>query len=819
MNPRNPMAFPVPNVVVPEMQGAYAIKNPQLSPMAKMPVPAMPIPGAPVAPKVEASLPAPNSVTRTVTPPSPGGHIPIQPQPLPKPVAPPAPTSPMLLGLAASAPSAVAGSFAGQMQNQEFPNISDEQLLLTAEDDPRVAALQSQRLQEIAASRQKPNPLDYGGSMIEYQRAVEDHARRMGTDPRSAAAQIYDMASKKDANTPLSQPVVGPMDQVYGGLMPKLPPMETLSPEQQQARNAIDERVRLNSALASIPEGRGPRGTPMSNREIDALIMDNPIHPGDRPAAYPQPEFMPEQKTSLQRIRENNKKRYGDTSFVENEVINPVRDFYNKVWAGPFATHFPRANVLLNPGEIERQGKIADKLSRLEDKQNVVTPNYDPEDMASRAEMAKSSTSATPPATPSALPALTDAQRMEAQKGVPTTTDSAAIREAARIEEIRKQLAADGFNPLNQLPENQDARSKESYLGPNDIHVRERLGSPQEYRDAVYANQMGAMRGRQVGLPGSGATPYTPNPATLSGMEHGGPITEYAIPGKGTATFMGQRAGGGGFSVVSGASTEDLQKQLAAQRDLRNAYRQAEGRPTVEQEAQMAQIRRMASQFMPDTSGLDAQRAKYQQQLDEAGKIYGPGKGRLRDDRMKAAQIGLAQVEAQQQAANQMAQQGLGFAQQAMQTQAGKEAAQAKVQQEAAQWAAENGLEWRKLSNAEQQAIVDNLVKGSQLRQGDNKNAIDLHNALKPSDKSAVTARDLSNFMTEGLAGKPPTFHHQVWAQIHNIPPAPAPDQVMSPGAPFYTQDGQVMTKNAKGDVVPYPGGWVAAANYSRNAR
>lgn len=204
-------------------------------------------------------------------------------------------------------------------------------------------------------------------------------------------------------------------------------------------------------------------------------------------------------------------------------------------------------------------------------------------------------------------------------------------------------------------------------------------------------------------MTGRGAT----SPVTVGGSDIPLYETSYYGPnGQPIATITGQnqRAGGGTLSVLSGRTPEEqaainervksIDSQTAAMRDVRNANRQSQGMMTVEQEDQMNAARQQMSQLAPppDWGRLNEQQAALMQNLKDAQNIKGWGKGRQRDDAMKAAQLGLAQVEAQRQAAGQQYAHQLGLAQNFMQNQTAQGAAQARALQDQQQWMADYGL-------------------------------------------------------------------------------------------------------------------------------
>jgi hypothetical protein len=103
-----------------------------------------------------------------------------------------------------------------------------------------------------------------------------------------------------------------------------------------------------------------------------------------------------------------------------------------------------------------------------------------------------------------------------------------------------------------------DLTSGQSFYGPNDIQVRERNGT-----------------------------------------------TEYMVPGKGSATFQGQRKGGGSLSVVSGRTAEDQQaidQTVSGINRQIDAMRSLNGKPSQAEEARMQTIQAIVDQYYPENS-------------------------------------------------------------------------------------------------------------------------------------------------------------------------------------------------------------------------
>ena len=321
--------------------------------------------------------------------------------------------------------------------------------------------------------------------------------------------------------------------------------------------------------------------------------------------------------------------------------------------------------------------------------------------------------------------------------------------------------------------------------------VKERLASPKEYTQAIQARQAAAEGGQRVGFtPSLGSQPYQPNDATRVGMTEGGTVTEYAIPGKGTATFLGQRQGGGAFSI-GGRTTEEqaaidqqvasIESQTAAMRSLRNANRQAQGLPTVEQEQQVNAMRSLLSQFAPNTSGLDQQQAELMKQLDDAKGIRGKGERSRREDAIRAAQIGLAQIAAQRGDALNQANSQLGFAQNLYQSDAAQSAAAAKQQQDFLQWTQEHGLDVAKLDADQQKGLADYYLRSLGVQQKDQELAIA---ANKAGNSFLPDAKSIANLYVNPIKpGDAPTLNPQALQQLYNIGPAP---QTPSAGVPYF---------------------------------
>lgn len=198
--------------------------------------------------------------------------------------------------------------------------------------------------------------------------------------------------------------------------------------------------------------------------------------------------------------------------------------------------------------------------------------------------------------------------------------------------------------------------------------------------------------------------------------------TTYTVPGKGTATFTGaQPKGGGTLSVVSTPGVEGYERQFQAMRDLRNAQREYQGLPTVEQAQQYAAMQRMMPQ-PPDMSGFQEQQAALMQQLQDASNIRGFGKRSQREAAMRAAQTGLEQLNQQAQMAQQQYGQRAQFANQYLSNQQDQAQAQAKAAAENQRYQATYGQKERELldnQNYRQAQLQQTGNKGAQLQVSD----------------------------------------------------------------------------------------------------
>ncbi len=206
--------------------------------------------------------------------------------------------------------------------------------------------------------------------------------------------------------------------------------------------------------------------------------------------------------------------------------------------------------------------------------------------------------------------------------------------------------------------------------------------------------------------------------------------TEYQQP-KGSMTFQGGalgvpgRQGGGTLSVLGGRTPEEqaaidkrvksIDSQTAAMRGLRNANRQEQGMMTVEQEKQLSDMQQMMRGLAPppNTSRLDEQQAALMQQLKDAQGIKGFGKRRQREDAIRAAQLGLAQLAGLRGELNQQYGQQAGLAQSMMQNQAAQESAQAKALQDQQKWLANYGLTKEANQIAQQKNELDAAQAGA----------------------------------------------------------------------------------------------------------
>lgn len=354
--------------------------------------------------------------------------------------------------------------------------------------------------------------------------------------------------------------------------------------------------------------------------------------------------------------------------------------------------------------------------------------------------------------------------------------------------QLRTDLQQQGFSSLNDMPGGRQAGTNRAWLGPNDIQVKESVGTPEQYTTAAQNNHFASLEGRRVGLPQGGAV-YQPNASALAGQERGGPVTEYAIPGKGTATFLGERRGGGTLSVVSGRTPEEqaaidqrvasINSQTAAMRSLRNAQRAEQGLPSVEQEQSMNAMR-SAMPRPPSTYGLDQQEASLRQQLQSAA--TGRGNRKERTAAIQAAQMGLDSINAQRQALmgayNAQAQQALGMLglQSTQQQQsAASQAAANKAAEDARQFNATYNQTDR---NAERDAIAKTLSAkiAADARRGNYK---------------GITAKDSLAFLKQyttppTIPGQNPTFDYEGFNSQFGAAPFPSDPKNLKVGQVYY---------------------------------
>lgn len=356
---------------------------------------------------------------------------------------------------------------------------------------------------------------------------------------------------------------------------------------------------------------------------------------------------------------------------------------------------------------------------------------------------------------------------------------------AATLRDLREE----GFAPVSALPGGIDPRSGNPWLGPNQIMIRERLGTPEDYTAALQAREAAMARGQAAGMPQSAiGGDYRPSEATRMYAEKGGPITEYVVPGKGTATFLGERQGGGTLSVVGGRTPEEqalidqrvagIDSQTAAMRDLRNAQRQAQGLPTVEQTEQMAAMQRLTP-APPSTRDLDLQEAELMRQLQGAGDIRGFGSRRRRADAIQAAQTGLAAIANQRQALNQGYQAQLAQTQGLMGLQASErqKAIEAQLRQRAAEQAQQ---QWQaEFDQSDRQKAQELAVRafGQQAR-----------NQPRPAMLSEKAISDiLTRYSTPAVApGQPATVNLEGLHGDFNVAPLPENPAQMQVGQVYY---------------------------------
>jgi len=280
--------------------------------------------------------------------------------------------------------------------------------------------------------------------------------------------------------------------------------------------------------------------------------------------------------------------------------------------------------------------------------------------------------------------------------------------------------------------------------------------------------------GRRMGFQRSeGYGGYAPNLPTQQALQEGGPTTEYVVPGKGSATFLGKRRGGGSFSVVSGRTPEEqalidrnvasIDRQTAAMRDLRNAERQARGLGSLEEEIQQNEFMRLADRIMKNygENAPAALEILKQAQLDKAVR------GNAEQGQRASAQ------------------------------------AQREAQESQRRWEAEQGLRQQQENRARTEFGVKTAMDYDKMVQDSLK-----EERLKPE----TTATILNEFMSNDLSGAP-VFNHGAFQDRHNIPTASATQPPEVGRVTFDPSTGGYFVVVAGGEVIPL-GGADAAYEY-----
>ena len=217
------------------------------------------------------------------------------------------------------------------------------------------------------------------------------------------------------------------------------------------------------------------------------------------------------------------------------------------------------------------------------------------------------------------------------------------------------------------------------------------------------------------------SAPGNQPPANLYFKEDAGKV-RYEQPGvkgvgggTGYAEFNGQRKGGGSFSVIGSrtpqeqagidASVKGINSQIDALRLLRGAPSLAEEAAQQQLQRQFQQFQAMQSQFAPPPSDYSDQRAALMNQLSSDKSISGWGKGRQRDDAIKATLGGLGALDHQQAAERAAYEARLGAFHQWMSSQQQQEQAQRAQEIEAARYAERSALDQDKFDLLERSAL------------------------------------------------------------------------------------------------------------------
>lgn len=186
--------------------------------------------------------------------------------------------------------------------------------------------------------------------------------------------------------------------------------------------------------------------------------------------------------------------------------------------------------------------------------------------------------------------------------------------------------------------------------------------------------------------------------------------TEYRVPGKGSATFQGQRKPGGSFTVAATRTPEEQQaidQSVAGINAQTDALRRMNGQPTLAEEAQQqarerdfAQMRDWFAQFAPEPGDLDQQRQALLAKLQQDQGILGRSR---REAAMKATLAALGSLDDEHKTATALHAQRLGLVKEFFGGLLGREGAAAQQEQEQANTD-------RKLDQSQQKLDFDRMT-------------------------------------------------------------------------------------------------------------
>lgn len=165
--------------------------------------------------------------------------------------------------------------------------------------------------------------------------------------------------------------------------------------------------------------------------------------------------------------------------------------------------------------------------------------------------------------------------------------------------------------------------------------------------------------------------------------------TEYRVPGKGSATFQGQRKGGGSFTVAATRTPEEQQAidaSVAGINAQTDALRRMNGQPTLAEEQQQqarerdfAQMRDWLAQFAPEPGDLNERRQTLLAQLQQDQGILGRSQ---REAKTKVTLAALQSLDAEHQQARELHAKRLGLVKEFFGGLLGQEQQQTQQQQE-----------------------------------------------------------------------------------------------------------------------------------------